>query len=51
MANKFILAFVIKITPAASGGHNCSSVSAQDVPIFVKALYLRVDLDIQEPLP
>lgn len=48
MANKFILAFVIKITPGASGGHNCSSVLAQDVPIFAKIA--KVDLDIEEPL-
>lgn len=51
VANKFILAFVIKITSAASGGHNCCSFLAQDVPIFAKALHLKVDLDTEEPLP
>lgn len=51
MANKFILAFVIKITPGASGGHNYSSVLAQEVPIFAEALHLKVELDIEEPLP
>lgn len=49
MTNKFILAFVIKITAGASGGHSCSSVLAQDVPIFAKVA--KVDLDIEEPLP
>lgn len=48
MANKFILSFVIKITPGASGGHNCS-VLAQGVPIFAKVA--KVHLDIEEPLP
>lgn len=49
MANKLILAFVIKITPEASGGRNCSSVLAQDVPILAKVA--EVDLGIEEPLP
>lgn len=49
MANKFILAFVIKITAGASGGHNCSSVLAQDVPIFAKVA--EVVQDLEEPLP
>lgn len=49
MANKFILAFVIKITPGASGGHHCSCALARGVPVFAEVA--KVHLDIEEPLP
>lgn len=49
VANKFILAFVIKITQGASGGYNCYSVFPQMTkhPSLLKPCIFNVDLNIE----